>query len=90
LVCEPVEEGTSFTSEVEPLRVEYEPAGPIRPATLVVKLPSQSEQNRAVAGLFRLCERKVRFYGDLAGRSPLRTPPSSFAAMDPDSGDFVL
>ncbi len=90
LVCEPVVEGTSFTSEVERLRVEYEPAGPAGPATLVAKLPSRSERNRAVAGLFRLYEREVRFYGDLAGRSPLRTPPSRFTAMDPDSGDFVL
>lgn len=88
--CEPVVEGTSFTSDVQRLRIEYEPAGPAGPETLIAKLPSRNEQNRAVASLFRLYEREVFFYNDLAGRSPLRTPPCHFSAVEAGGGDFAL
>jgi hypothetical protein len=60
------------------------------PATLVAKLPAADEGSRATAVMFRSYEKEVRFYQELAGRLPVRTPRVHHAAIDPPTGSFVL
>lgn len=59
------------------------------PATLIAKFPAARAAARGVAGFQRWYQREVRFYTDLAGDTPLRTPHCYAAEIDPDD-DYVL
>lgn len=60
------------------------------PATLVAKLPAADEGSRATAIMFRSYEKEVRFYQELAGRLPVRTPRVHYADLDAPTASFVL
>jgi len=60
------------------------------PATLVAKLPSGDEATRATAKSLRNYEIEVRFYQQLAGALPVRTPSVFHADIDVESSSFVL
>ncbi len=60
------------------------------PASLVAKLPAADEGSRATAIMFRSYEKEVRFYQELAGRLPVRTPRVHYADLDAPTASFVL
>jgi aminoglycoside phosphotransferase (APT) family kinase protein len=59
------------------------------PATLIAKLPAQSEA-RGAMDLLGGYRRELAFYQDVAGRAPMATPRVYAARMAEDSVDFVL
>lgn len=59
------------------------------PATLIAKLPAESEARGAME-LLGGYRREIAFYRDVAGRAPLDTPRVYAARMAEDSVDFVL
>jgi len=59
------------------------------PASVIVKLPAQSEAGQAM-GMMGGYAREVAFYRDVAGRAPIGTPRVYVAAMAEDLADFVL
>ncbi len=60
------------------------------PTSLIVKLASESERQRFIAGLFKFYEREIRFYGELAAEARVRVPRSYLARMHPSEPYFVL
>ncbi|MFB3106302.1 MAG: phosphotransferase, partial [Pseudomonadales bacterium] len=64
--------------------------GPGAPASVIVKFPSPSADNRAIAALYDLYGKEIRFYRDLASRIALRTPAFLGAEYDETSQEFVL
>jgi hypothetical protein len=60
------------------------------PRTVIVKLPVLIDATRQVAAAYRLYEKEVAFYHQLAPETPLRTPEIYFADHDPDTDNFVL
>ncbi len=64
--------------------------GPNTPSSIIVKFPSPSADNRAIATLYDLYGKEIRFYRDLAGCISLRTPAFLGAEYDNASQDFVL
>jgi hypothetical protein len=70
------------------VRLEYDRETAAAPATLVAKLPSEREPTRDLARRFRLYEREVQFYRELAPRAGIRTPHLYYAAAE--SGASVL
>ncbi len=60
------------------------------PPTVVAKLPSGDEATRATAKSLRNYEIEVRFYQQLAGALPVRTPSVFHADIDVESSSFVL
>jgi hypothetical protein len=60
------------------------------PATVIVKLPVLIDTTRQVAAAYRLYEKEVAFYRELAAQTPLRTPAVYFADHDLETDDFVL
>jgi aminoglycoside phosphotransferase (APT) family kinase protein len=64
-------------------------AGEGVPATLIAKLPAQSEARAAMELLGRY-RRELAFYRHVAGRAPMATPRVHTARMAEDSVDFVL
>jgi hypothetical protein len=60
------------------------------PATLIVKLPVLIDATRQVAAAYRLYEKEVAFYKDLAHLTKIATPGLIHAAHDPATDNFVL
>lgn len=63
---------------------------PAGPATMVAKLPAADETSRATALTLRSYENEVRFYQQLAGDLPMRTPHVYYSDIDVDTASFVL
>ncbi|MGV0791721.1 phosphotransferase [Mycolicibacterium sp. XJ1819] len=59
------------------------------PATMIAKLPAESEARGAME-LLGGYRRELAFYREVAGRAPMHTPQVYGAFMDPDGVDFVL
>ena len=72
------------------IRLDYEERAPAAPPSIIAKLPSAIELTRGGGRFLRLPEREVRFYRELAGRVPTRTPECYYAAIDDDGDAFVL
>jgi aminoglycoside/choline kinase family phosphotransferase len=70
-------------------RVELEYASGSGPASVVVKMPSASDANRATAVAFHCYERETQFLRDIAPRTPARIPRVYHAAIDGEE-DFVV
>lgn len=64
-------------------------AGEDVPATMIAKLPAQSEARGAME-LLGGYRRELAFYRHVAGRAPMATPRVHVALMAEDSVDFVL
>lgn len=66
--------GVGFMGEVARLTLDYSERSPDLAETMICKFPTQQEQVKAMLRPTRIYEREHRFYLDLAGLSPLRTP----------------
>jgi aminoglycoside/choline kinase family phosphotransferase len=70
--------------------LEYDGDPGDAPASVIVKLPVLLDDTRQVARVYRLYEKEVAFYRQLAVATPLNTPEIYRADHDLDSDDFVL
>ncbi len=85
----PLGEGIGMLGVIARLELAYEgERGPLD--SVVVKCATPNEGNRAVAMAFRMYEREVRFFNDLAGRVGDGIPACYEAEIDLETGDFVL
>jgi hypothetical protein len=60
------------------------------PTSVVGKFPSDDPKSRATGRAQGAYEKEVRFYTELADSVGIRTPRCLFAAVEPESGDFVM
>lgn len=61
-----------------------------KPSSVIVKFPSPSADNRAVAHTYDMYGREVNFYRNIAPLISLPTPACYLAEFDPADDDFVL
>lgn len=87
---EPVGEGIGMLGVLVRVRLAYEPPAPNAPVSLIAKFPTTVAGNRAVAMAFRLYEREIRFYLDIAPQVEVSAPRCYGGEIDPVSGDAVL
>ncbi|MEE8353467.1 MAG: phosphotransferase [Dehalococcoidales bacterium] len=90
LTHEPVGIGEGFVSDMARLTVEYDGDGNGLPATMIAKMPTPYESANAVAMLFNIYEREIRFYLEVAERSPIRTPKPIYGAVDAAAERYLL
>ncbi|GAB3237285.1 hypothetical protein GCM10027535_48970 [Mycolicibacterium hippocampi] len=83
---ERIAQDTGFSSLLYRLHLT---AGVEVPATLIAKLPAQSEARGAME-LLGGYRRELAYYRHVAGRAPMATPKVYAAEMAEDSADFVL
>lgn len=79
-----------ITGQLARLTVDYDRDEPAAPRRLIAKLSSPHPEVRATLHGMGFYEREVRFYQELAGSTPLRTPRCYFAQLDPASGLVAL
>lgn len=60
------------------------------PDSVVIKFPSELEENKNFASSFGAYERELRFYRELAPRSPIRVPECYYNVMDEKNEDYIL
>lgn len=60
------------------------------PTSYVIKIAATAEANRAMGVHYRIYEKEVRFYRELAGSVPVTTAEAFIAEFDPSSSDFIL
>lgn len=81
--------GKGFTGRVLRLGVRYD--GDTRaPESVIAKFPPASDEAREVLHGYRLYEREIGFYRELAERVSFRVPACYYGDLDLDSGHFVL
>lgn len=86
---ERVGEGVGFMAIVSRLSLTYDrPCS--APGAVICKFPSPEPGARQVADTFRHYEKEVRFYEQMAAKSPVHAPRAYFHAFDEGSGDFAL
>lgn len=85
---EPIGVGVGLLGDL--LRATLTWEGEAGPASVVVKLPSHHEANRAQGMAFGFYEREIRFYREIAPTVPLRVPRCWWSGIDADEGLFGL
>ena len=86
----PVGQGVGVLCQLARLSLSYDRPSAGAPASLVAKLPSPSEQTRAMAHAFHFYEREVAFYRDLRDEVGIHTARPYYAVSDPATQDFTL
>ena len=87
---EPWGVGEGFVSDMAKLTLTYDGKAPELPKTMIAKLPTTYESARAVALQFNLYEKEIRFYIEVAPRSPIRTPGLIYGEVDSENQRYVL
>ena len=86
----PVGVGVGIMGELTRAALTYDLAEPGAPSSVIVKLTSPYEANRAQGIALGMYEAEVRFYNELAGRTSMRVPECYHAEIDPSTSDFVV
>ena len=87
---ERIGEGVGFVGEIRRLSLRYDGDAGAAPRSVIAKLPSAQEGARAIANLYGLYEREVRFYSELGRDVGIGTPRCYCAAGDADMGRYAL
>ncbi len=87
---QPMGVGEGFVSDMARITPRYDREAPHLPKTMIAKFPVSFESANAVAMLFRVYEREIRFYSEVAKQSPIRTPGLIYCEMDLESNRFAL
>ncbi len=83
-------EGVGIVGQLARLTLRYEGEAPHAPSSMILKIPSQYPQNRAMGDHFNFYEREARFYQQLSDRLDVRTPRCYANHLDPDANSFAL
>ncbi len=82
--------GVGIMADEWRVTLTYDEPAPDRLASVVVKLVSSAEENRALADERNLYESEVRFYRELAAQTRTRVPECFYARKAADAPDFVV
>lgn len=77
-------EGEGFVGQIARLRLTLDRSEPGAPETLIAKIPTPVEQNRAGGEMLGAYEREIHFYRSLAPEVAIPTPRLFHAEMDPN------
>jgi hypothetical protein len=89
VAIEPFAVGAGLLSLLYRAELRYEGGG-AGPSTVIVKFPIDIPHQRSLADALGFYPREIRFYREVAPRSPVQTPVVHAAMMAPDSTDFVV
>jgi hypothetical protein len=87
---QPVGEGVGMLGVIARLTLHLDHPDSDAPATVVVKCATPSMANREVAKAFRVYEREVRFFSELADRVQSGIPRCYAAEFNDETHDFIL
>src|SRR5215475_9430212 len=83
-------QGLGFLSGRARVTIHYDQADEGAPASVVVKLPTSLKAGADVAESTHAYEREIRFYREVAPRTPIRVPRMFATIMEPADNVFIL
>lgn len=90
VAVEQIGEGVGIVGQLARLTLRYEGHADRAPSSVILKIPSEYPQNRAVGDHFNFYEREGRFYQQLAGKVGVRVPRCYFNRLDVGGNNFAL
>jgi aminoglycoside/choline kinase family phosphotransferase len=87
---EPIGVGVGLLGELYRVTPTYDKPSDDAPASVVVKIPTHAEANKAIGMAFKFYERELRFYEEVAPSARVTVPKVFHSAMDLDAEQFVL
>jgi hypothetical protein len=83
-------EGVGIVGQLARLQLRYDGQAAGAPGTVILKIPSQYPENRAVGDHFNFYEREGRFYEQLADKVPVRTAACYWNHLDPATRSYGM
>ena len=83
-------EGVGFLSGRARVTIGYDQAEEGSPTTVVVKLPASIKAGNDLAESLHAYEREIRFYREVAPRTPIRVPRVFATIMEPADEVYIL
>lgn len=83
-------QGVGIMGDIFRVAVDYESAEQAGPASVVVKLPSSFEENRAQGVALGMFEAEVKFFRELADQVSVGLPEVMFAEINSGTAEFVI
>ncbi len=87
---EPWGVGEGFVSDIARLTNTYDKESPELPKTMIVKMPTTFRTALTVALQYNLYEKEIRFYTEVAPKSPIRVPGLIYSDYDLEAKRFIL
>ncbi len=82
--------GVGIVGQLARLHLRYEGDARDAPGSVVLKIPSEYPENRAIGNHFRFYEREGRFYQQISEKLPVRTPHCYWSHVDVDGDEYGL
>lgn len=82
--------GIGIVGQLARLHLRYEGEAKGAPGSVVVKIPSEFPENRAIGDHFRFYDREGRFYREISDKLPVRTPRCYWNHIDVERNEFGL
>jgi hypothetical protein len=82
--------GVGIVGQLARLNLRYDGTARGAPGSVVLKMPSQFPENRAIGDHFNFYEREGRFYQQISDKLGVRTPQCYWNHIDTASGTFAL
>lgn len=79
-----------FVGETLRVQIEFTEQRQHYPPTLILKMASSNAEHRELIAHYRIYEREVRFYQELAGETEIRSPTCYYSAIEESGEQFVL
>lgn len=83
--AETIGDGEGFMGVIARLSLHFEGDPGKAPHSLIVKLPTQSLDNRVMGEMLGAYWREIHFYEELASEVPVRVPALYYSALTPDT-----
>ncbi|KKK45077.1 hypothetical protein LCGC14_1506850 [marine sediment metagenome] len=87
---EPCGVGEGFVSDMARLAITYDKDSSELPKTMIVKMPTTFRTALAVALQYNLYEKEIRFYHEVAPKSPIRVPGLIYSDFDSEAKKYIL
>lgn len=82
--------GVGIVGQLARLHLRYEGDAKDAPGSVVLKIPSEFPENRAIGNHFRFYEREGRFYREISEKLPVRTPHCFWNHLDVAGDEYGL
>ena len=87
---EPWGAGEGLSSDMARLTITYDKESPELPMTMIVKMPTTFRTALTIALQYNIYEKEIRFYNEVAPKSPIRVPEVIYSDIDSENKKFIL
>ena len=87
---EPWGVGEGFVSDMARLTITYDKESSELPKTMIVKMPTTFRTALAIALQYNIYEKEIRFYSEVAPKSPVRVPGLIYSDYNSEDKKYIL